>query len=267
MKNRLKASQILNIVILLAVLGLFGICGCGGGSGVDEGGGDGGGGGGGSGTAITEAKAQDVSDGTIKAVLAVVSRLLGIDLAVNESKPMGLSALSKAMPVSKTISVTESSSTCDGGSIAPVYESQSFTIYGSDLATGGSGSCRIDFANEVSDIRMTISSLLDCLEFNGAEATDNVSLDGTISLFVETTSFGDSGITAVANSWTPSLLVGFIQDGSTKVCEIVMNITQSVNVVMDAQSATANSSISGCISVCDAGFDVSGSETQTFTAP
>lgn len=240
---------------LFVALGLCFFSACGG-SGSDDEGDDGD-----SSEDISTSEAEDTAGAALETTMYVLTEVLSGEEA-SLSAPTGLV---RSRPPMREMTITETSS-CSGVAPSPVSGGSSFTIYGTDLSSGGSGSCTVSI-EDLSEAGMsTIYAVLSCSDFNGAEVTNYVSLDGSIGIAISDYSSSYSNEVSIrAAVGTNDFLMGFIQDGSTRLCEIKMHIIEIVTVTVGESSASATTEYDGCISVCDAPFELSGSDTETYT--
>jgi hypothetical protein len=105
---------------------------------------------------------------------------------------------------------------------------------------------------------------LNCTDFNGAEATNYVSLDGSLGLMLTTYDYSETRVRISVTVGTNDFLMGFVQEGSTRLCEIKMYITETATIDIDDNSIASTTVYDGCISVCDAPFELSGEDTETY---
>lgn len=211
---------------------------------------------------VTSDSAEDVTQAAVQASLAAVS---GVSSANLSEVPPALKAARALMPNPKrAITVTEALSECESSFAIPTLSGASITVSGADLGSGGSGSCTVTLDTFDLGELDRAESVLSCDSFTGGDATANVTIDGDIGMSYS------SGFTADAEGggvtiYTPGLLMGFIENGSTRICEIVMDINEVIVIAIEDDSITAGSATTGCISVCGESFTVSGHEEQTIS--
>ena len=165
----------------------------------------------------------------------------------------------------KDISVTAATDTCAGAAPTTISDGNTLTISGTDLASDGSGSCtvRTEGFSEGDSYSGSIANM-SCDSFSGGSATGYATMDGNIGMSATITEASNSFIISAAIGST-DLLMGFIEDGSTKICEVKMIVYENVEISVYDDYATSSSQLSGCLSVCGTSYDVSGTETQTVT--
>lgn len=241
--------RVLPFLFVLCSLCFLSACG---GSGSDDGddGADG--------TDISTSEAEDTAGAALETTMYVLSTVLSGEASV--SAPVGLV---KAGPTIREMTVTETSS-CSGIAAGTPSGGTSFTIYGTDLSTGGSGYCTIstegipDAGDDASVTRLS------CSDFNAAEAFNYVSLDGSLGLAMTTYENSADHVRIQVLVGTNDLLMGFVQEGSTRLCEIKMYITETANIYVYEDSIESTTEYDGCISVCDAPFELSGTDTEMY---
>lgn len=209
---------------------------------------------------VTSGGAEDVTQAAVQTTLAAVS---GVSSASLSEVPPALKAARALMPnPKKAITVTDALSDCESFSSIPTLSGASITISGADLGTGGSGSCTVTLDTFTLGDLDRAEAVLSCVNFTGGEATAFVTIDGDIGMSFSSSFTADvegGGVTI----YSPGLLMGFIENSSTRICEIIMDINETVVITTSDDSITATSSTTGCISVCGESFNVDGTETQT----
>lgn len=207
----------------------------------------------------TAAEAEDGARAALDTTMLILSDILSGESA-SVSAPAGLE---RSGPPEREMTITETSS-CSGLAAGTPSGGTSFTIYGTDLSTGGSGYCTIstegipDAGDDASVTRLS------CSDFNAAEAFNYVSLDGSLGLALSTYESSASRVRIMVTVGTNDLLMGFLQDGSTKLCEIKINITETATINVYESSIESTTEYDGCISVCDAPFELSGTDTEYY---
>lgn len=207
----------------------------------------------------TSEEAEDGANAALETTMLVLSTVLsGEEGSLNA--PAGLV---RAGPTVREMTVTETDE-CDGIAAGTPSGGTSFTIYGTDFSTGGSGYCTIsteglpDAGDDASVTRLS------CSDFNAAEAFNYVSLDGSLGLALSTYENSADRVRIMVTVGTNDLLMGFLQDGSTKLCEIKMYITETATINVYESSIESTTEYDGCISVCDAPFELSGEDTESY---
>lgn len=209
----------------------------------------------------TSTEAEEGAEAAVNTTLLVLSQALSGENA-SLSTPHAATS-SHSLP--KSLTVTEASS-CSGVAPSPVSGGSSFTVYGTDLSAGGSGSCTVSMEDLSGAEMNAIYAVLSCSDFNGAEATNYVSLDGSIGIALsDYDTSGENAASIRAAVGTDDFLMGFVQDGSTRLCEIEMYITEIVTITVGESSASSTVEYDGCVSVCGSAFDLSGSDSETYT--
>ena len=221
----------------------------------------------GTGNTATDEDAENAATSTVETTMLVLNTILGGEDA-SVSAPLKALRESDVIPdtiiAPKDITVTEATSECTGTPVTSISGNTS-TIQGSDLAADGSGSCSVTTQGfAVANNYEGSEAYLSCDSFSGGSTTGYATIDGTMGMEVAITEAGN-GFYITAAVATTDLLMGFIEDGSTKLCDIKMLITEVVHIEIGESSATSESTTSGCLSVCGSSFNVSGTETQTVT--
>lgn len=257
-KRSITLFALLSIAVFITV-------GCGGGSDSNtSSGGDSG-----SGTTVTNTESQQIAAALAEASTQAFVGGGGLSLSNSAVPSDGKFLLIKTPPITAaSISVTEANF-CTGGSLenlSTLTPLGTATMNGSDLGSDGRGTCSVKVYGSNDDATYLLTDLV-YTEFSGGSATDNVTMDGEIQLSMIMT---QSGNHISLRGWmlADSILVGFIEGSSTRVCEVnPLNISQTSTYDMSESSVTYTSEFGGCMKVCDSFFDVSGTSSAVVTLP
>ncbi len=210
-------------------------------------------------TTGTSTNAEEGASAAVTATMTVLTTILGGDESVSVIPP---SLFYNLKEIPRTLTVSETSA-CAGAAASNTGGS-SLILYGSDLDANGSGSCTLTSYMIDSEIGEGSTGYLYCDSFNGAEATNNVTLDGNLGILVSNVlSSDENAISMTVGVGTQNLTMGFIQDGSTKLCDIKLSLYETAVIDIQDTYAIMTTETSGCISVCDAAFTITGSESET----
>lgn len=264
--ENMKKGQITLMISMVSMVFMT-IYGCGGGSDSSNSnvGGDGGDG---STAAVTETQSQQIA-----AALAETTTKIFIGggmFGYNAAAPLNSKSLPAMTPPVKAASITVnatdyciSTPLVNVSSLTPLG---SATMNGSDLGSDGRGTCSVKAYGNDGDATFLLTDLM-YNEFSGGSAMDDVTLDGEMQLSTSLTqSVGNVQVTGTMKA--DGLLVGFLEDGSTRVCEASpLEIQQNSNYQISGNSVSYTTQLSGCMKICDSAFDVSGTDSGSFTFP
>lgn len=207
----------------------------------------------------TSTDAEQAAEATSATVVTLLSTVLG-----GGSTSLSVPTLLNAS-TSPEITVTPTSSCPEYSYTSP--STNAATIYGTDFASDGSGSCTVavDLYNDT--FQEGTVAALSCDSFSGGSATSYVTIDGGLGFSfnsIDTSADGDSfGFTV--GVYSQDLLFGFIENGATKLCSVVLRLYENDAITISDDSVTVDSEMSGCLSVCDSPFSVSLDSVQTFS--
>jgi len=216
----------------------------------------------------TTTDASNAATSTVETTMLVLNAIFGGEDASVSVAPTTLHDLDNIPDAGispKSMTVTEATTDCSGISSSAISGGSTLSVQGSDLASDGSGSCTVTTAGfSEGDNYQDSSANLSCDSFSGGSATNYVTLDGNLGISVSSVDADDVFVINAAVG-TTDLLMGFIEDGSTKLCDVAMLVYERVTITIGEESATSESTLYGCMSICGTSYDVSGSETQTVT--
>ena len=221
-------------VILIAFI-IGGVAGCGGSSS------GGSGGSGGADDATVTATSGDADAAYSEASDAITAALTSSQGGALLTKARGGNRkLAQAVDAVKSAITVTSTSSCSEGDV-PNPSDNSETVLGSDVFSGGTGSCAVSW----DDGTTSFDILADCDSLS--DGTDT--LDGKLG-FAVTVSGNDFSLDVGSQDLTFTYASG--------VCSLVANISIDVTVNSNGSGSVG---ASGCLSLCEEAFSVSGSET------
>ncbi|MBI2343265.1 MAG: hypothetical protein HYV02_02835 [Deltaproteobacteria bacterium] len=201
--------------------------------------------------------------------LSLMSASASLSLpSLSLSIPKGVSLI---LPSKKAITVTTATSCSEPAFSGDTGTSTVATILGTDLSSDGGGSCQIKASSIDLGSLAGQTVILNCDAFNGGSSLNNMSMDGKLGILIEETTSTSASVqikttvSTLTSSLSEEFLLGFIENGSTKICNMTIDFEETVTITVGTSSATYSDSVSGCISACDQAFNLSGTKTGSFT--
>lgn len=209
------------------------------------------------------------SVGTSDDAKSATSGVLNIfDIMSNDHPPASESAnpsqqnlntrLSSVSSLSDSLTATSTSSCSEGSTTAVWGSAVDLVVTGASIVSGGSGTVHF----QADGISTSFEALMTFDSFNAGDNTLNMTFDGMIGSTVTTTSAG-SQVTITGTLTSNDFIIGFIQNGSTKICDVVVNILDTAIITDHGTSVTFTESTSGCVSVCNFAFTIGGGRSGT----